>query len=234
MSTSFVMRDKIYQTDAWKAVFNAGSNRYGYGYIREAIFARLLVLCAQNVKFVNAAQFAQISMSPIKVCEVVWAVCVEKNVLRQQDGYYSALEWMIENGFVGDTNKPIAQPQPKPQPTSQSIRHTECNDGKSVGEALRHNVSMNRDQVQDILKYLTPEEFAYGLDLLSEWKTNKGDVTCNNDYYHFKKWVIKAVKKEFEERKKNEEKSDDYYNEFFKELYPENNENDNRGRSKGA
>lgn len=232
--SDLILKDKLYHTDVFNSVFKADKRGSAYNFYREAIFIRMLVLCADGFKFVNAAQLSRFSTANESQCNLVWAACVEHNVLRHRDGYYSALEWMVENGFVGDTNKPIVQPQPKPQPTSQSLRHTECNDGKSVGEALRHNVFMNRDQVQDILKYLTQEEFAYGLDLLSDWKTNKGDVTCNNDYYHFKKWVIKAVKKEFEERKKNEEKSDDYYNEFFKKLYPENNENDNRGCPRGA
>lgn len=232
--SGFFISDNFYQLPVFKAIFNASSRGSVNNYNREAVFIRMLVLASSGIRFLNAAQMAQYTMTSESQCNLVWAACVEHNVLRHKDGYYSALEWMIENGFVSDTNKPIAQPHPKPQPTSQSLRHTECNDGKSVGEALRHNVFMNSDQVQDILKYLTPEEFAYGLDLLSGWKTNKGDVTCNNDYYHFKKWVIKAVKKEFAERKKNEEKSDDYYNEFFKELYPENDKNDDRGCSKGA
>ena len=177
MSTSFVMRDKIYQTDAWKAVFNAGSNRYGYGYIREAIFARLLVLCAQNVKFVNAAQFAQISMSPIKVCEVVWAVCVEKNVLRQQDGYYSASSWMAENHLLISDNP--ANPQNIPI-QEEKIKMAE-------------NVYLSRSEIRDLEQRYSGDEINKMCEYLSGYKKQSGRQYAS-DYAAINRWVHKAIK----------------------------------------
>lgn len=212
--SDLILKDKLYRTDVFNSVFKADKRGSAYNFYREAIFIRMLVLCADGFKFVNAAQLSRFSTANESQCNLVWAACVEHNVLRHKDGYYSALEWMVENGFVGDTSKPVEQPQPKPQPTSQILRHTESNDGKSVSEALRPNVRMNRDQIQDILTHLSQDEFALGLDMLSDWKANKVEVTCNNDYYQFKKWVIKAVKKEMAERKKNVEKTDEYYEEW--------------------
>lgn len=177
MSTSFVMRDKIYQTDAWKAVFNAGSNRYGYGYIREAIFARLLVLCAQNVKFVNAAQFAQISMSPIKVCEVVWAVCVEKNVLRQQDGYYSASSWMAENHLLISDNPTNPQNIPMQE---EKIK-------------MADNVYLSRSEIRDLEQRYSGDEINKMCEYLSGYKKQSGRQYAS-DYAAINRWVHKAIK----------------------------------------
>lgn len=177
MSTSFVMRDKIYQTDAWKAVFNAGSNRYGYGYIREAIFARLLVLCAQNVKFVNAAQFAQISMSPIKVCEVVWAVCVEKNVLRQQDGYYSASSWMAENHLLISNNPTNPQNIPMQE---EKIK-------------MADNVYLSRSEIRDLEQRYSGDEINKMCEYLSSYKKQSGRQYAS-DYAAINRWVHKAIK----------------------------------------
>lgn len=177
MNTSFVMRDKIYQTDAWKAVFNAGNNKYGHGYIREAVFARLLVLCAQNVKFVNAAQFAQISMSPIKVCEVVWAVCVEKNVLRQQDGYYSASSWMAENHLLVSDNP--ANPQNVPMP-EEKIK-------------MADNVYLSRSEIRDLEQRYSGGEINKMCEYLSGYKKQSGRQYAS-DYAAINRWVHKAVK----------------------------------------
>lgn len=173
----FVMSDKLYQMDAWKAVFNAGNNRYGYGYIREAVFTRLLVLCAQNVRFINAAQFAQISMSPIKICEAIWSVCVEKNVLRQSDGYYSATSWMAENGLLISDNP--ANPQNIP--------------GQEEKIKMAKNVYLSRSEIRDLEQKYSGDEIHKMCEYLSSYKEQSGRQYAS-DYAAINRWVHKAVK----------------------------------------
>lgn len=177
MSTSFVMRDKIYQMDVWTSVSNAGSKRNGYAFVREAVFTRLLVLCAQNIKFVNAAQFAQLSMSPIKVCEVVWAVCIEKNVLRQQDGYYSASSWMAENHLLISDNP--ANPQNIPI-QEEKIKMAE-------------NVYLSRSEIRDLEQRYSGDEINKMCEYLSGYKKQSGRQYAS-DYAAINRWVHKAVK----------------------------------------
>lgn len=184
MSTSFVMRDKIYQMDVWTSVFNAGSKRNGYAFVREAVFTRLLVLCAQNIKFVNAAQFAQISMSPIKVCEVVWAVCVEKNVLRQQDGYYSASSWMAENHLLVSDNP--ANPQNLPikekAPKEDKINVFGC-------------VFLTPSDIRELKEEYTEAEIHTMAENLHDWKMRNPDKVKGdyNDCAAMKRWVYKTL-----------------------------------------
>lgn len=177
MSTSFVMRDKIYQMDVWTSVFNAGSKRNGYAFVREAVFTRLLVLCAQNIKFVNAAQFAQLSMSPIKVCEAVWAVCVEKNVLRQQDGYYSASSWMAENHLLISDNPTNPQNIPMQE---EKIK-------------MADNVYLSRSEIRDLEQRYSGDEINKMCEYLSGYKKQSGRQYAS-DYAAINRWVHKAVK----------------------------------------
>ena len=179
MGTFFVLKDKIYQTDVFKAVYKAGRNGSGdrYGCFRECAFIRMMVLCAQNVRFANAAQLSQLTMIPEKQCDLVWAVCVEKNVLRHRDGYYSAASWMSENGFLVSDNP--ANPQNAQQPKEEKIE-------------VRANVFLTRSELAELETKYSPSDMDILFRELSEYKL-KTNRKYTSDYDAINRWVYKRL-----------------------------------------
>lgn len=68
--------------------------------VREGIFIKMLSFCADGYRFYDAKQFAKMTSSPLKQCEIVWDICVDNNVLRECESGYSTTEWMREQGFL--------------------------------------------------------------------------------------------------------------------------------------
>lgn len=178
MGTFFVLKDKIYQTDVFKAVYKAGRNGSGdrYGCFRECAFIRMMVLCAQNVRFVNAAQLAQLTMIPENQCNLVWAVCVEKNVLRHKDGYYSAASWMSENGYLVSDNPANTQ---NVQPKEEKIE-------------VRNNVFLTRSELAELEKKYSQSDMDILFRELSEYKL-KSNRKYTSDYDAINRWVCKRL-----------------------------------------
>lgn len=186
MGTKFVIDDRFYQLPAFKAAFKAGREGKGdkFCWYRECIFIRMLVLSAQNIKFVNAAQMAQLTMMPENQCNLVWAVCVEKNVLRQQDGYYSASSWMAENHLlVSDSpanpqNLPIKEKAPK----EDKINVFGC-------------VFLTPSDIHELKEEYTEAEIHTMAENLHDWKMRNPDKVKGdyNDCAAMKRWVYKTL-----------------------------------------
>lgn len=200
----FTITDRFYQLPVFKAVCGASSRGSVGNQCRENIIIRMLVLASAGIKFVNAAQMAHFIMASENQCNIVWSVCVECNVLRQKDGYYSAYEWLCENGFIANIRNDVTQ---------SCVTDTNKT-------ALANNVYLTDEQIEEIKKELPGDLFQAAVDMLSRWKDQKGNVACNDDYYHFKKWVINAAKKEESEKKKGEPKSQEYYQNWISNIYP--------------
>lgn len=80
-------------------------------------FFELLDVSAEGVAMIDAEAMAIVTGCGLKHCRIVWDICMAEGVLRQVEGSegYSALEWMIENGYYGD-NRPKEKKQYKPKP----------------------------------------------------------------------------------------------------------------------
>ena len=66
----------------------------------------------------DAEDLARLVDTTPKQAQIVWDVCIKHNVLRLGANGYSAKEWMIERGILGDTRKwkgDGSQRQPQPQ-----------------------------------------------------------------------------------------------------------------------
>lgn len=179
MGTKLVIDDRFYQLPAFKAAFKAGREGKGdkFCWYRECIFIRMLVLASQNIKFVNASQLSQLTMMPENQCNLVWAVCVEKNVLRQQDGYYSAASWMAENHMLISDNP--ANPQNIPI-QEEKIK-------------MADNVYLSRSEIRDLEQRYSGDEINKMCEYLSSYKKQSGRQYAS-DYAAINRWVHKAVK----------------------------------------
>ena len=64
----------------------------------------------------------------IKQAQIVWDILIKHGVLRKGPLGYSARQWMIERGILGDINKRRRQEQPQgqqPQPPQPTGYHTD-------------------------------------------------------------------------------------------------------------
>ena len=53
----------------------------------------------------DAADLARLVDTTPKQAQIVWDVCIKHGVLRKGPNGYSAKQWMIERGILGDTRK---------------------------------------------------------------------------------------------------------------------------------
>ena len=184
------------------------NNNNGYGLAREAIFYHLLGMSAENYKFSGAEHLAKMVNAPDKQCQIVWDVCIKHKVLRQiEDGVFSAIEWMKEEGLMPSKFheprkpkiKPIESPcilepveVPKPKP-EKAIQITDSNPYKNeIKEQVRPNVRLTRNEIISLKEQFSDKQIAEMLDILSEFKTNSGK-TYPSDYAALNRWVIKRV-----------------------------------------
>lgn len=75
----------------------------------------------------NAIDLSRLTNITIKQAQIVWDILIKHGVLRKGPQGYSARQWMIERGILGDINKRRRQEQPQgpagqqtqqpPQPT---------------------------------------------------------------------------------------------------------------------
>lgn len=59
----------------------------------------------------DAGDLARLVDTTPKQAQIVWDVCIKHGVLRKGPQGYSALQWMIERGILGDINKRRRQEQ---------------------------------------------------------------------------------------------------------------------------
>ncbi len=85
---------------------------------RSFTLIQALAESANETSWRDAIEMSRMLQRPKKSCEQVWQICIEENVFRPFEGGYNALEWMIENGLIGDTRtedqmRAASQRQPK-------------------------------------------------------------------------------------------------------------------------
>lgn len=94
--------------------------RDNFGKMRKYTFILLLSETAEDRAddLQDAEDLARLVDTTPKQAQIVWDVCIKHNVLRRGANGYSAKEWMIERGILGDTRKwkgDGSQRQPQPQ-----------------------------------------------------------------------------------------------------------------------
>lgn len=77
------------------------------GRLRQLSFILLLSETAEDRAddLQDAEDLARLVDTTPKQAQIVWDVCIKHNVLRLGANGYSAKEWMIERGILGDTRK---------------------------------------------------------------------------------------------------------------------------------
>ena len=90
------------------------------GMYRKFYFIQLLSETAEDRAddLQDAEDLARLVDTTPKQAQIVWDVCIKHNVLRRGANGFSAKEWMIERGILGDTRKwkgDGGQRQPPPQ-----------------------------------------------------------------------------------------------------------------------
>lgn len=141
-----MIRKEFYFSPVLKDIHDLGTKRAGYDYVREAIFIRLLSLCAGGVEFISSKHLSVTTGCPENQCELVWGYCLSKSILRESAYGMSTNEWLVESGyspskpnranlppnrdFKAEATKDTSEPQtpPKVRQISQvnGIAETEC------------------------------------------------------------------------------------------------------------
>lgn len=141
-----MIKKEFYFSPVLKDIHDLGTKRAGYDYVREAIFIRLLSLCAGGVEFISSKHLSVTTGCPENQCELVWSYCLSKSILRESAYGMSTNEWLVESGyspsrpnranlppnrdFKAEATKDTSEPQipPKVGQISQTngIDETEC------------------------------------------------------------------------------------------------------------
>lgn len=158
---------------------------------RECVFFKLLNCCADNHEFENAESFSKLIGAPIKICETVWNICIENNVLRKTKNGYSVLEWMVdecifesssEQGVVVKESEP-EKPKPKPRKNAKEDKI-----------AARPNVFLTESELKQLKEEFTDEQVTLMVDKLSDYKYQNPYKHYASDFDAIKRWVIKWLK----------------------------------------
>lgn len=87
---------------------------------RLRVFAFISLLAMTATGFANdlqdASDLARLVDTTPRQAQIVWDVCIKHGVLRKVPNGYSARQWMIERGILGDVKrrgKTDEQPQPQ-------------------------------------------------------------------------------------------------------------------------
>lgn len=213
MST-LLLPQRFYQEPIVFAVHAIGSERWGAGYMREAILIRLLALCAQGWAFESHSHLSKISQYPENQCKLVWSACIDNGIIRENNGKYSAAEWLIENGFLNDVDntpktrpKRVQNPRASNSSTEPKIAQTggkESQQSASNAErafytdkiAVRPNVFLSHAEIAELKKTYSKEEITKMVDYFSDWKFKKGSNVRTSDYQCIVRWVYKILKEE--------------------------------------
>lgn len=81
--------------------------RDNFGKSRKYTFIILLSETAEDraEDLQDAADLARLVDTTPKQAQIVWDVCIKHNVLRKGPNGYSAKQWMIERGILGDRSQ---------------------------------------------------------------------------------------------------------------------------------
>lgn len=208
----------IYSTQVMDAIHNAGDKRSGHDLLRESIFIKLLVYSACDYKFANSKQFSKTACVPEKQADIVWSVCLGHGVLEPFDGCYSAMKWLLDNGFYKKSNRQPRQTKDTEQTTNVVISEQSTEEDKpdvgfkqkpicDIKEQVRPNVRLSRKEIDLLKNQYSNEDIAKMLDKLSEYKTNSGK-TYSSDYQAITRWVCRAITKQSAEKPINFELPD--------------------------
>ena len=94
-----MIKKEFYFSPILKDIHDLGTKRAGYDYVREAIFIRLLSLCAGGIEFTSSKHFSLATGCPENQCDLVWCYCLNKGVLRDSANGMSTNEWLVESGY---------------------------------------------------------------------------------------------------------------------------------------
>lgn len=213
----FLMSSSLYQQPVIFDIHNAGSQRWGFAILREAIFIRLLTLCAEGQIFSNSSHLATVTSLPEVQCNLVWDVCINDGVLNKADCGYSALKWLRNQGFLNDAEKrPKTAPNraekdeaynslPAPEIAridgvlTQESRHrgrprkaTQTAPQNRV--AVRPNLWLSADEIAELKQKYSDSEITWMADFYSEWKRKKGVEISISDFKALSGWVGDAMR----------------------------------------
>lgn len=210
MST-LLLPQRFYQEPIIFAVHAIGSERWGAGYMREAILIRLLALCAQGWVFESHLHLSKISRYPENQCGLVWDACANNGIIRENNGKYSAMEWLLENGFLNNADnapktrqkraKAATPSNPSPNPEIAQIGGKESQQSASNAErafytdkiAVRPNVWLSHAEIADLKKKYSDDDISRMVDYYSDWKLKKGSNVRTSDYQSITRWVYKIL-----------------------------------------
>ena len=210
MST-LLLPQRFYQEPIVFAVHAIGSERWGAGYMREAILIRLLALCAQGLAFESHSHLSKISQYPENQCKLVWDACIDNGIIRENNGKYSAAEWLLENGFLNDAdNAPKTRPKratnPKASNSSTEPKIAQMGGKESQQSAsnadqafytdkiaVRPNVWLSHAEIADLKKKYSDDDIRRMVDYYSDWKLKKGSSVRTSDYQSITRWVYKIL-----------------------------------------
>ena len=126
MTTWFKDGNKLFYSQIYARIYQTDGRGDSHGDRRFAILWHIIRLSANTQILLDCTHLAQLLSRPMRQCQRVWEICMAEGVLRQVEGSegYSALEWMIENGYYGD-NRPKEKKQYKPNPRPSGPGPTE-------------------------------------------------------------------------------------------------------------
>lgn len=197
--------NEFYASPIMDAVRNAGSTTSGASLMREAIFIHMLVMSSSGQSFNSHRHLAGITLTPVKQCELVWNLCIDKGVLKKKGEGYSAERWI---GICGLFNTAVNRDKTRPERTETEELSSGQGDDENahktknnapiaqipdeVKEQVRPNVRLTRSEIELLKKDYNDEQITKMLDKLSEYKLNTGKV-YSSDYQAIRRWVYKAV-----------------------------------------
>ena len=103
----FRCSQELLQSAIMRDLFKAQKEKDNYGKLRKYTFILLLSETAEDRAddLQDADDLARFVDTTPKQAQIVWDVCIKHNVLRKGPQGFSAKEWMIERGILGDTRK---------------------------------------------------------------------------------------------------------------------------------
>ena len=133
----FKCSQELLQSAIMRDLSKAQKERDNYGKLRKYTFILLLSETAEDRAddLQDADDLARLVDTTPKQAQIVWDVCIKRNVLRKGPQGYSAKAWMIECGIFGDTRKwksedgGSAQRQTPPQESKNSFFTGPYHDG---------------------------------------------------------------------------------------------------------
>lgn len=212
-----MLSERIYKTEAILEIRNADSQRGGLALVREAIFVHMLMLSECGTTFKNAKILSVMTDSPITQCEIVFTTAKRMGILTDDNGSFSAKQWLADNGFIvgpARVSIPASKPaqndaqtaqacdyMPEPQTVAngpQIAANTDVPKPRSLHPrdgkvCVRPNVRLSNNEIDSLRATYSDIELSGIVDMLSEWKTSRGIRNCN-DFVQINKWVAEKYR----------------------------------------